>query len=58
MKTFVVPSPDDILRRIDSCEAELKALRKLLRLADAAQQAEDARRQREDPPTAEGQRDE
>jgi hypothetical protein len=48
MSTYVIPSPDDLQRRIDACEAELKALRKLQRLADAAQQAEEARRRREE----------
>jgi hypothetical protein len=58
MRTLTVPTPDELQRRIESCEAELKALRRLQRLADAAQQAENARRQREDPPTAEGRSDE
>jgi hypothetical protein len=59
MRTLTVPNPDELQRRIESCEAELKALRKLQRLADAAQQAEDARQRREDPPTdAEGRTDE
>jgi hypothetical protein len=48
MSTLSLPSPDELQLRIDACEAELKALRKLQRLADAALQAEEARSRREE----------
>jgi hypothetical protein len=51
METLTVPHPDDLQRRIEACEAELKALRKMQRLADAALAAEEARRRR-DPTSA------
>jgi hypothetical protein len=55
MESLSVPHPDEIQRRIEACEAELKALRKLQRLADAALTAEEARARREPPlPQLEG----
>jgi hypothetical protein len=44
---ITIPQPDELQRRIELCEAELKALRKLQRLADMAQKAEEARYRRE-----------
>jgi hypothetical protein len=46
MDTLSLPHPDEIRRRIASCEGELKALRKLLRAAQDAHDADDFRRQR------------
>jgi hypothetical protein len=42
-----LPAPDDIHRRIEACQAELAALRKLLRVSVTAHRAEEARRQRQ-----------
>jgi hypothetical protein len=49
MNGLTIPTPDELQRRITACEEELKALRRMLRLADAAQQAEEARRRRGAP---------
>jgi len=54
--TITLPPPDTIIRRIDDCEAELRSLRRLLRLSRAAHDADDARRRRQDSPIAEGVR--
>jgi hypothetical protein len=46
MDTIILPPPDELRRRIDACELELKALRRLLRISQDAHDAEDARRAR------------
>jgi hypothetical protein len=51
MNSLTIPPPDELQRRIAACEAELKALRRMLRLADAAEQAEQARQRRLSPVT-------
>jgi hypothetical protein len=51
---LVVPTPDEVRRRIAECEAELKALRRLLRTSQDAHDAEEARRLREAPQRPEG----
>jgi hypothetical protein len=47
MNSITIPHPDEIRSRIASCEAELRALKKLLRVAQLADDAEDARQRRE-----------
>jgi hypothetical protein len=47
MSTAPLPEPNVIRQRMVCCQQELTALRKLLRLALAAQRAEEARRARE-----------
>jgi hypothetical protein len=42
--TIEVPPPDEIRRRLASAVAEARALRQLLKLAEAAVRARDARR--------------
>jgi hypothetical protein len=41
--TNTIPPPDQIAARMQSCRAELAALRKLYRAAIAAKQADEAR---------------
>jgi hypothetical protein len=41
-----LPHPDELRRRIDACEGELKALRKLLRASQDYYDAETNRRKR------------
>jgi hypothetical protein len=50
MDTATLPEPNVIRERMTSCQQELAALRKLLRLTLAAQQADEARRRREANP--------
>jgi hypothetical protein len=45
-KPLIVPPPDEIVRRIAACRAELKALSRLLRMSRAAQVARDAHESR------------
>jgi hypothetical protein len=42
MAALTIPTPAEIHRRIIDCEAELKALRRLLRMSLATQQVADA----------------
>jgi hypothetical protein len=42
-----LPKPDEILARIKLCREEVTALKKLLRASRAAEQAEQARAQRQ-----------
>jgi hypothetical protein len=44
--TDKLPAPHEISRRIEACQEELAALRKLLRVSVTAHRAEQARRQR------------
>jgi hypothetical protein len=46
METLTVPPPDQLLQRIAACETELKALRKLLRIAKNVSVADEARQAR------------
>lgn len=41
-----LPAPEEIARRIEACQEELAALRKLLRVSITAQKAEKARKRR------------
>jgi hypothetical protein len=43
MKPVPLPHPDDINRRIEACKEELRALNRLLRTAQYARDAEEAR---------------
>jgi hypothetical protein len=52
MDALRLPSPEDIVERIRCCREELAALRRLLRAARAAVQAEDARKRRESEPSS------
>jgi hypothetical protein len=45
--TDKLPPPHEIGRRIEACQEELSALRKLLRLSVTAQKAEQARYRRQ-----------
>jgi len=55
MNTVVLPHPDEIIRRIDACEQELRSLKKLLRASRDFYDAEEARSRREPPlPQLEG----
>ncbi|HTU18787.1 MAG TPA: hypothetical protein VMG10_12065 [Gemmataceae bacterium] len=45
-----LPSPDALQRRIADCQAELRSLRRLLRVAQDAYDAEAARRRRSQAP--------
>jgi hypothetical protein len=47
MESITVPPPEELQRRIESCEAELRELRRVFRLSKAMQLAEDARQQRQ-----------
>jgi hypothetical protein len=53
METITLPPPHELRQRIGDCEAELKALRWLLRMSRAAQDAKEARGRR--PPIPSGQ---
>jgi hypothetical protein len=44
--TDKLPTPQDINRRIEACQEELAALRKLLRVSVTAHKADEARRAR------------
>jgi hypothetical protein len=55
MERLVVPVPDEIRRRITECEAELKALRRLYRLSQAAQDVDLAGRSRTLPAEQRGE---
>jgi hypothetical protein len=52
----VLPSPNEIRARIDACEEELKALRRLLRASVAAARADEARQRRRAVTTEGGER--
>jgi hypothetical protein len=43
MSTITIPTPDEIRKRLRGAVEEAKALRQLLRLAEAAERAERAR---------------
>jgi hypothetical protein len=45
--TNLLPPPEEIARRIESCQEELAALRKLLRVSVTAHKAEQAGRRRQ-----------
>jgi hypothetical protein len=47
MNTLALPSPDELRERIEACEQELRALKRLLRMAQYATDAEAAARRRE-----------
>lgn len=47
MNNFQLPPVDEIRRRLELCEIEQKALRKLLRLSSRAECADKARAERE-----------
>jgi hypothetical protein len=49
-----LPPPDRIIERIELCERELKALRRLLRTSKHAYDADEARRRREQAQLAQG----
>jgi hypothetical protein len=49
MDQLTIPTPEQLDQRITECELELKALRHLRRMAQAAHVAEQARRAREGP---------
>jgi hypothetical protein len=53
MEPITLPHPDDLRKRIESCEGELKALRKLLRASQDAYDADHYRRQRQGDATRE-----
>lgn len=42
-----LPTAEEIARRIDACRREIAALKKLHRAAKAAQEADEAKRERE-----------
>jgi hypothetical protein len=46
MERITIPTPDEIRQRITDCERELKALRRLLRMALHALDAAEARHRR------------
>lgn len=47
---ITIPAPDELRRRIEACEIELKSLRRLLRMSRAATRAAEARKSREPQP--------
>jgi hypothetical protein len=49
MEMIPVPQPEVIQQRIADCELELRSLRRLLRMALALQDAEEARQRRAHP---------
>jgi hypothetical protein len=55
MEMIVLPPPEQIDKRIAACELELKALRRLRRMAHAARVAEQARLVREGPTVEAGE---
>jgi hypothetical protein len=60
MDTIIIPTDEQIRDRIGSCEIELRALRRLLRVAQHARDAETARLLRQlyvTPPAKEAERD-
>jgi hypothetical protein len=56
MSYVKLPQPDQIVQRLQACRVEIAALKKLLKLSQAAQDAERAR-QRRRPPRREGAAD-
>jgi hypothetical protein len=44
--THQLPAPEEISRRIEACQEELAALRKLLRVSITAHKADQARKRR------------
>jgi hypothetical protein len=51
MEPIILPPPDQIRKRIEDCEQELKSLKRLLRASIAAHDAAEARQRREQPMT-------
>jgi hypothetical protein len=45
-----LPPPEIVIARIEACRDELAALKRLLRASQAAAQAEEARRRRQESP--------
>jgi hypothetical protein len=48
MEPITLPQPEQLRQRIADCELELRSLRRLLRMSIAADDANQARRRRED----------
>jgi hypothetical protein len=46
METLSLPAPDELQRRIEDCEWELKCLKRLLRMSRNLRNAEEARKSR------------
>lgn len=46
MDTLTIPASAEILRNIAACDREIRALRRLLKMARAAESARDARLER------------
>lgn len=57
MSEIKIPPPAEIARRLEACRAEAAALKKLLKLSQTAQAAEEARRTWQ-PAKEEGRHDE
>jgi hypothetical protein len=51
---FHLPKPGEVLERIKACRKELAALQRLFRAAKAAEEADDARKERERPANCRG----
>jgi hypothetical protein len=49
METKTIPSPEQIIQRIEACELELKSLRRLLRVARDLETVDYAREIRKGP---------
>jgi hypothetical protein len=52
MDTTQLPPPAELVRRIDSCKAELRALTRLLHASKLLRDADEARARREPEPPA------
>jgi hypothetical protein len=52
MDTIQLPPPEELARRIDDCETELKSLKRLLRMSRSLRRADEARARRTTQPAA------